>query len=801
MRRILAAALLFTFAPALIAAPFDEMDYGPFLSHTFQLPNNNTTLRGIAVPFDAPIDGEKPTLDKKGKVIFDPARCGVIFDTELLRYSGFWNGGFITWKGVVFSGGHGENPGPAGKVLLATKPAPGWAMNGKFDDPRSLPYGPLPRDWARYKGLYRSDKGIVFSYIVGNVNVHDMPSVVVRDNQRVFCRTLNITASKEPLQMLLADVPGVSTEIQFKGNKRRIDLSGPGLGYLVVDVFGGPKETALDLSGGKVSRLSLKIPASDKPMQIKISFWSGPAEKLDGGEKAVLKTGELIDLTPLTKGGKARFTETVTTKGVRGDDKTAYTVDSITPPFKNPYKSWMRFGGFDFFSDGRAAVSTWSGDVWIVSGIDDKLENVTWKRYASGLFHALGLKIVDDKVYVLGRDQITRLHDLNGDGEADFYECFNNDAMITSNFHEFTFDLQTDPQGNFYFVKGGPVKPGGRGWDDVTPHHGCLFKVSKDGSKLDVIARGFRAPNGMGVGPHGELTVGDNEGTWTPTCPINWIKPGGFYGVPDFAGKPKAEFPTVRDNPLCWLPHNDTDNSNGGQAWITSKDFGPLSGSLLHSSYGKCKLYNVMKEEVGGQMQGGVVPIPIGVNLDNSNQFNFDSGICRIRFYEKANALFLTGLRGWQTDAVKDAGFYRMRYTGKKANLPVDLKVRPGEIAITFSDPLDEKSAADPDNYNVERWNYRWTENYGSKQYMVSNPKKEGHDPLEVESASVSPGGKTITLKINDLQPVMQMKIQYNLKSADGAKVRNMIHHTINVVGNLRGEVHIGEYRIIEAKK
>src|SRR5437660_289652 len=83
-------------------------------------------------------------------------------------------------------------------------------------------------------------------------------------------------------------------------------------------------------------------------------------------------------------------------------------------------------------------------------------------------------------------------------------------------------------------------------------------------------------------------------GTWTPTCPINWITPNGFYGVPDFAHR--KPIPTVRDNPLCWLPHNEVDNSNGGQVWITSDTFGPLSRQLLHSSYGKCKLYLVMKD-------------------------------------------------------------------------------------------------------------------------------------------------------------------------------------------------------------
>jgi hypothetical protein len=76
------------------------------------------------------------------------------------------------------------------------------------------------------------------------------------------------------------------------------------------------------------------------------------------------------------------------------------------------------------------------------------------------LFDPLGLKIVGDVVHTLGRDQITKLHDLDGDGEADRYECFNNDVLATPAFHEFAFDLQTDPEGNFYFAKAGPATIG-----------------------------------------------------------------------------------------------------------------------------------------------------------------------------------------------------------------------------------------------------------------------------------------------------------------------------------------------------
>ena len=83
----------------------------------------------------------------------------------------------------------------------------------------------------------------------------------------------------------------------------------------------------------------------------------------------------------------------------------------------------------------------------------------------------------------------------------------------------------------------------------------------------------------------------------------------------------------------------------------------------------------------------------------------------------------------------------------------------------------------------------------------VSNPKQQGHDEVEVEEASLSADGKTVTLKVADLKPVMQMKIDFKLKTATGTPIKHTIHHTINAVGDLRGEVHPGQFKVVGPKE
>ena len=267
---------------------------------------------------------------------------------------------------------------PRGEQLLGTKFGPGRGQGRRPQGPASHSLRPAAtRDWAHYKGLYRHEDGTVFSYTVGKCSVLDMPSVEVKDTTRFFCRTLNLQPTTAPLLMVVADVEGAKGKISDG-----IAILEKKDGITIAKVLGGPEGAVLDVLDG--TRIVLKLPAVDNAAKIKLYLWSGPVDKQLTARvelAKLLNTDGPIDLAPLTRGGKSRWTEPVTTTGKRAEDKAAYVVDEITVPFNNPYKSYMRFGGFDFFSDGRAAVCTWSGDVWIVSGIDDKLDKLTWKRF------------------------------------------------------------------------------------------------------------------------------------------------------------------------------------------------------------------------------------------------------------------------------------------------------------------------------------------------------------------------------------------------------------------------------------
>jgi len=430
-------------------------------------------------------------------------------------------------------------------------------------------------------------------------------------------------------------------------------------------------------------------------------------------------------LAHLTRGGPPQWPQEIATRGTTGAAR-PYALDTIGLPVENPWNAQLFFGGHDFLPDGRALLATMQGDVWRAGGLDGTLAAVRWRRVASGLHQALGLVTDGDRVYALGRDQITRLHDLNGDGEADFYECVSNAYATSTSGHDFVCGLERDRAGDFYTVSG---KQG-------------LLRVSPDGKTVTVLATGFRNADGLALTPEGAATVPCSEGEWTPASMICETRTGGFYGY----GGPKQKLPP--DLPLVYLPRG-LDNSSGGQTLVTSDRWGPLKGQMLHFSHGACTSFLLLRDHVDGQPQGAVVPLP----------GEFVSGSHRGRFSPKDGQLYVSGMGGWGSYAAADGGFQRVRYTGDPVQLPVAFHAHENGVLVTFTGPIDRAAAEDPKGQFAQAWNYRYGATYGSPELSPRHSGMPGHDHLDVRSVTVLADGRTLFLEVPELQPVNQLHL------------------------------------------
>ncbi|PQO41916.1 DUF6797 domain-containing protein [Blastopirellula marina] len=522
-------------------------------------------------------------------------------------------------------------------------------------------------------------------------------------------------------------------------------------------------------------RAVLTIPVDDRPRLLRIVRASCETltnlKHFEAYTTALAKDEPVVDLKQWTHGGPTRWPQVLEVTGQLGEPINGYALDTIPIPFENPWNAWIRTSALDFFDDGRAVVTTHGGDVYLVSGIDQSLGKVTWKRFAAGLFEPFGVRVIDGTIYVTCRDGLKRLHDFDGNGEADFVEAFWNDDDVSSMFHAYNFDLQTDSAGNFYFAKAG----------QYTQHHrpGTIMRIPPEGGSAEVVAWGLRTPNGMGKLKDDRFTVSDNQGPWMPAGKISLVRPDSFMGnmpINDeqrqwLAAKHGGKLPETFDEPIIWMPQ-ELDSSCGGQVWVDDPRFGPLSGRLIHSSFGKGWLYYLSLQEIGETMQASIVALP----------HQWDAGVMRLRVNPHDGQLYGTGLSGWQGPAGgKDGCLQRLRYTGEPVAIVDDFQVTPDGVELKFSFEVDPASAADAQSWSAEMWNYLWSARYGSDQFSVRRPQQHGHDPLTIESVEIV-DPKTVRLHIPGLEVCDQLRLEMRLKDAAGKLFTEELFATVHQI-------------------
>lgn len=471
----------------------------------------------------------------------------------------------------------------------------------------------------------------------------------------------------------------------------------------------------------------------------------------------VMKKHPLVDQLKSMPRQQPEFFETTIR---HGESSTPYVVDTIEMPMDNPWKVPMFGGGVGCAKDGKVYLCTMHGDVWSVEGIQYPSKTAVWTRFASGLHHCLGIIVDDDGIFVLGRDQLTRLHDINGDGEADYYECFSNAYQTSPAGHDFICGLVRGTDGAFYTASGNQG----------------IVRIARDGKTASVVATGFRNPDGIGMTADGVVTVPCSEGEWTPAtmiCAFDSNRDPSQGGAPffGFRGPQNGQVP---DLPLAYLPRG-LDNSAGGQQLVTSDRWGPLKGQMLHFSFGTGTHFLLLQDEVNGQMQGAISPLP----------GDFESGVHRACFSPADGQLYVTGMQGWGSYTPQHGCLQRVRYTGKPVQLPVGTKTFANGILIEFSDTLDKAVAEQAKSHFAQCWNYRYSSAYGSPEFSTRHYGMTGHDHVSIHSAHVVNDGKALFLELPDLQPVNQLHLL--LTSNPGVE-----HELFVTVHSLRGESFTG---------
>jgi len=692
--------------------PYLEMNYGDSLNLTLQIAKNNIVQKGIVTRLD------------KGEGGVSQGSAWSIFDEDTLQLAAVWSGDeFIDWRGITFDGSHGTHPSSLGKHLLINPQGPGWAhpetgswQDNRFQATDGRRYGPLDRQWAHFKGIYYHESKRIIHYTVGKSKVLDYTNL--DKSTQTLTRTLNLRSIDKELTMRVAPA---SLQCEILSEGKFTLFQDEAYHYLKVGAKQNAAKVAIYLSPQKITQNDSKV----------------------------------IDLLSFTQGGEAQEKKTLTSPISLAPNSHAYVRDEFALPASNPWKSWMRLTGIDFINEGKSAlICTWEGEVWRVDGIDKSEGDITWRRIATGLYQPLGLKVHQGNIYVGCRNQITILHDLNNDGETDYYESFNNDHQVTEHFHEFAMGLQTDKSGNFYYAKSARhAKPG------LVPHHGTLLKVTADGAKTEIIATGFRAANGVCVNDDGSFFVTDQEGHWTPKNRINWVTKGGFYG--NYMGYHNAKSSSDADmqEAMIWLT-NKFNRSPGELMWAKSDRWGPLAGQLLELSYGMGQIFLNLIEDKDGIKQGGQIKIP---NMD------FNTGIMRGRFNPLDGQLYALGMFSWAGNKQDAGAFNRIRYTGKDLLVPTDLKSATDQLHLSFSVALADTKASD---FKIVSWHIERTKNYGSRH--------QHEKVLSVSHAKLSADRKSVILTIPELKATRCMSIKAQLKTNKGRAFNFEINNTLH---------------------
>ena len=452
-----------------------------------------------------------------------------------------------------------------------------------------------------------------------------------------------------------------------------------------------------------------------------------------------------------------------------------------------PKEIYLEVGGLATMPDGRIAVSTRRGEIWIIENPYQKTNHqVHYKRFASGMHEVLGLAYRDGAFYCSQRGELTKITDTDRDGVADLYEPIYQ-FDISGNYHEYTYGPVFDKNGDMLVTLN--LAWVGFGEGKFAKWRGWLVKIHPDGT-LEPFAAGLRSPAGYSINDQGDIFYGENQGDWVGSGRVTHLAKGDFAGNPGglkWAKEPNSPFrltlEEIQDNgapmyeaaakvknlklPAVWFPHAIMGISTSDVLQDTTRGkFSPFPGQYFVADQGQSKIMRMGLEKVNGVYQGFCINYREG----------FQSGILRERFGLDGSMFVGMTSRGWGSTGKDEFGLQRLLWNGQMPFEIQDIQAKSDGFEINFTQAVDVSSVKKAASYALRSYIYKYQHQYGSPIIELKN--------LKISAVEVSADKRKVRLVIESLRQyfIHEFKLEGIRNEAGEPLLHETAYYTLNQI-------------------
>ncbi len=649
------------------------------------------------------------------------------FDPDLLRHAVLWKApagkaplSMDSMAGISYPDKKAKADKPPmlrGEIISQTAELPGVGIGSLPEkDIRLLELtegegkaGPLPVGAGRYLGLLRSKDGVVLTYRIGTRYVRETNRMIGGD---VVERIIAVNAGKETVAIGL---DGAGGTVSGSGARKHVVLDSGGMKYLSATGQG-----RFEVGASATTGTSLVVAGGAEEVLFRIirSSVADPAVPKFGG-------------FPENEAGPPPFPETVEVSSPAGKGNGSPIAERpLNMPSNNPWARVVRPTDIAFPSNADALITTLDGDVWRVKNIAE--ETAIWNRAASGIFEPMSIAIgKDDEVFVLGRDQITRLDDMDGDGFFDLYACASDAFPQTLHTRDYATSLELEDDGSFVMVRAGLVDGKKSEYGETAPGRGAAIRISPNGLVVETLADGLRVPF-IGRRADGALFVSDQQGQFTPSTPLHFLgddKPFLGYSPADFREKKQPK------PPLLWFPYQ-INRSASSFAMLSEKGFPSLGDCFVNLSWSG-RIFPVETPETG---------LPFAWKLP----FDFDFPILGAATLPQNGKLYATGIgiSGYLPQTPKEEGLAEISERSAMV-APSSLSVESTLVTVAFKNPLPATLSLIAPRPELDLWDIKRTKSYGSGHFRWDG--KPGEHSVKTGKITLSPDRKQVAIEVPEI--------------------------------------------------